>query len=513
MSNDTVSGSSAPRWLDLVERIGNRLPDPATLFVLGTAAIFVLSAAATWLDWSVVRIVLDVEHGPQGATESLTAYNLLSGDGLWWLLSHAVDNFIRFPPLGVVLVGMLGIGVAERSGLLSTLLRAALGRASDRLVTPAVVFLGVMSSLGLDAGYVVLPPLAAALYSTLGRPPLAGIAAVFAGVSAGFSANLFVTAVDPLLAGFTQAAAQVIDADYQVAATANWWFMIASTVLLTVVGWAVTSWWVEPRLTRAGAYGERVAPALAPGEARGLRWAGVSAAAVVIAIAVLIVPPGGPLHGAGAHFARWVEVIVPLMAVAFFIPGLAYGLGAGVIRSDRDVARMVGETMAALGPYIVLAFCAAQFIESFKYSRLGEMAALGGGALLTRLALPSGLLIALFVAVVMLGNLFVGSASAKYAFFAPVFVPMFMQVGIAPELTQAAYRVGDSVTNVITPFNPYMIIILATVRRVAPASGLGTVVALMLPYTLAFALAWAGLLMVWMALGAPLGPGGVLSYP
>ncbi len=510
-ANDT---GAAPRWLVRIERAGNRLPHPATLFVVGALLVMLLSQLAVSLQWSVTKTVT----GPAGAVgETVRATSLLDADGLWWAISHMVQNFMSFPPLGLVLVGMLGIGVAERSGLIGALLTRVMRAAPQGLLTPAVVLLGVMSSLALDAGYVVLPPLAAALYYALGRPPLAGIAAAFAGVSAGFSANFFITAVDPLLAGFTEAGARVLVGDYAVAVTANWWFMIASTLLLTLAGWWVTARWVEPSLVGRD---DDTAPTTAsehdgldPRQRRGLIVAGLAALLALITVLVLVYVPGAPLHGQGARFPRWVEATVPLLFVLFLVPGVAYGLAAGTLRNDKDVARVLGETMAALGPYIVLAFFAAQFIEYFKYSRLGEMLAISGGAFLAELALPSTLLIIAFVLVVGLANLFIGSASAKYAFFAPVFVPMFMQVGISPELTQAAYRVGDSVSNVIAPLNPYLIIILAFMQRYAPKAGIGTLVAMMLPYSLVFTATWCVLLILWLWLGLPLGPGGPLTYP
>jgi len=230
-----------------------------------------------------------------------------------------------------------------------------------------------------------------------------------------------------------------------------------------------------------------------------------------VVVAALLIP-GAPLHGDGTRFPRWVEATVPLLFIVFFVPALAYGVAAGTIKSDRDVAIMLGKTMAGLGPYIVLGFFAAQFIAMFKYSHLGEILAVTGGNVLAGLSVPSAIVIPVFVGIVMLGNLFMGSASAKYAFFAPVFVPMFMQAGISPELTQVAFRVGDSITNVITPLNPYMIIVLAQVQRWVPASGLGTVVALMLPYTLVFTIVWIPMLAGWILLGWPLGPGGSLTY-
>ena len=503
-------------WLARLERAGNRLPDPATLFFLALVAVMVLSQLAEWGGWRVTKTVV----GEDGRTsEAVTARGLLDSDGLWWLLAHVVENFVRFPPLGLVLVAMLGIGLAERSGLLPALIERSMGGVPQALVTPVLLLVGILSSLTLDAGYVVLPPLAAALYASLGRSPLTGIAVAFAGVSAGFSANLVITGLDPLLAGLSTAGARILDADYQVAVTANWWFMIASALVLPLVGWLVTARWVEPRLgtrglEQAGAVNaERAHRTDAEREGRALRAAGWALVAVLAGLALLVLWPGAPLHGTGERFARWVEAIVPILLVVFLVPGLVYGVVAGAITSDRDAARLMGRTMADMGPYIVLAFFAAQFIEAFRYSHLGEMLAIVGGDFLAGLALPPAALAGAFVLVVAVGNLFIGSASAKYAFFAPVFVPMFMQAGISPELTQAAYRVGDSVSNVITPLNPYMVIILSLMQRYVPRAGLGTLVATMLPYTFGFLSFWLILLTFWVLAGWPLGPAGPLTHP
>jgi aminobenzoyl-glutamate transport protein len=540
--------------LERIERIGNALPDPATLFVIGALAVMGLSQLAVTFDWQVEKTVtrevrvpvtdpageplrdpasgavvtvaeLDPTTGVprrERVTESVQPVGLLSSDGLYWAISSLVDNFKNFPPLAIVLVGMLGIGLAERTGFIGALLKATLLAVPASLLTPTVFFVGVMSSMALDAGYVVLPPVAMALFQAAGRSPLVGLAAVFAGVSAGFSANLLPTGLEPLLAGFSTSAAQILDPEYEVAATANLRFIQVSTVLLTLVGWAVTAWWVEPRYRSlepedggAAALSEedaRAARTLAPEERRGLR-AGVLAAALtagVLVTATLV--PGAPLHGMDGIFPRWVRSVVPLIFVGFFVPGLAYGVACRAVTSDKQVAKLLGETMASMGPYIVLAFFAAQFVAYFQHSGLGEMLAITGGQVLARAALPGPLLISAFVAVVLMANLFIGSMSAKYAFFAPVFVPMFMQVGISPELTQAAYRVGDSVSNVITPLNPYVVIILVFMRRYVPRAGIGTLVALMLPYTVVFFVAWTLLLAVWMGLGLELGAAGPLSY-
>jgi aminobenzoyl-glutamate transport protein len=521
--------------LDRIERIGNALPDPITLFAAGALLVMALSQLAVSLDWRVEKTVMRELRGADGAAlldpasgaplreaarETVRPRSLLDSDGLYWALSSLVDNFKNFPPLAIVLVGMLGIGLADRSGFLGAALKALLLAMPRRLLTPALVFVGVQSSMALDAGYVVLPPVAAALYAAVGRSPLAGIAAVFAGVAAGFSANLLVTSLDAILAGFSEASAHILDPGYAVAATANLHFMIASTFLLTGAGWAVTALWVEPRLAakppdEGGPVAEGPgAGGLDAGERRGLA-AGLAAGGLTLALLLLAVwIPGAPLHGMApdGRFPRWVASIIPLVFVAFLVPGLAYGVATRRIRSDRDAAALLGESMSGMGSYIVMAFFAAQFVEYFRWSGLGEMLAIAGGQLLVEAALPRALLLLAFVGVVAFVNLFVGSMSAKYAFIAPVFVPLFMQVGIAPELTQVSYRVGDSITNSVTPLNPYVVVILVALQRWMPRAGLGTLLALMVPYTLAFGVVWSVLLLGWLALGLPLGPGGPLDY-
>ena len=488
--------------LSSIEKIGNRLPHPATLFFIGLIIVMLCSELIYSLGWEVVN----------PSSGSVNARSLLRTDGIWWLLSHMVDNFIHFPPLGIVLVGMLGIGMAERSGLLPALLAKAILYVPAAWLTPACIFLGILSSVALDAGYVVLPPLVAALYITAGRSPIAGIAAAFAGVSAGFSANIMVTALDPLLAGFSETGARILDPDYQVADTANLYFMMVSTVVLTLSGWVISHFWVEKNIQQISVpdtYKNNQAVATDI-DTKALTWALGSALIVISIIMLMIFIEGAPLHGNGERFNRWIEATVPILFFVFFIPGLVYGKTAGTIKNDKDIAQIMADTISFLGPYIVLAFFAAQFIEAFNYSGLGEMIAIRGGSFLAELALPSVVLMVLFILMAMFANLFMGSASAKYAFLAPVFVPMFMQVGISPELTQVAYRIGDSTTNVITPLNPYMVIVLAFMQKYDSKAGLGTMVSIMLPYTIGFAIVWISLIMLWMMMGWSLGPGSIM---
>ncbi|MCA9283606.1 MAG: AbgT family transporter [Phycisphaerales bacterium] len=510
------------RLLDWVERIGNRLPDPVTLFAAGALSILVGSHVAAMVGWQASYVTRD-------GMREVAAKSLLVGDGLRWVWTNAVENFTSFHPLGVVLVTMLGIGVAERSGLIGALLKRVVVITPTSLLAPSFVLVGIMSNMAADAGYVVLPPLAALIYAKVGRPPLAGMAAVFAGVAAGFSANLLPTSLDPLLQGLTQEAATILDRNYIVDVLCNYWFMIVSTIVLTAVGWFVTVRFVEPRFSKADIeeqvasmhreLGDEVdADAHVPtkAETRGLWWAAIVVAIGFAGLLALVLVPGGALGGSylkgGREVPTWPDVIVPAMFVLFLLPGIAYGIASGSIRSDRDVAQMMGKTMSTMGMYVVLAFFAGQFVAWFKESNLGTLIALAGVDLLKQFHLPPLLLIAGIILLVAVLNLFVGSASAKWALVSPVLVPLFMGLGIAPELTQAAYRVGDSATNAIAPLNPYLVVILVYMRQYLPKAGLGSLIALMLPYSIAFLIVWIVLLVGYVGLGVPLGPGDVPSF-
>ena len=468
--------------LAFVERLGNRLPEPWLLFVYGLVIVLILSKIAALQRWSINAKVLDAG---KVVTQTLVARDLLSADGLYWVLSQLIVNLLAFPPLGVVLVGMLAVGVAEKTGLIAALLKVMLRVTPRALITPAFVFVGAMSSLGSDAGYVVLPPIAAVMFVALGRSPIVGVAAVFAGIAGGFGANLAITGSDAILASLTTTAARFADTSYTVAATCNWYFSAAATFLVTLVGWAVTAWVVEPRFARRAPEEGGPHPSdashlqhtlLTAPEKRGLAWSAlIFALALLVAILMTLIP-GMPLHGTaqtpplagpptGGFNPRWIVAIVPILFFVFILPGLAYGIATRQIRSDKDVGQIMSDSMAQLAPVIVLAFFAAQFIAAFNYSRLGVMLATVGGEWISTLALPKGVLLIIFILFVALLDLLISSMSAKYAFVSPVFVPMFMTgANISPELTQAAYRLADSCTNVITPVNAYLIIILAVLR-------------------------------------------------
>lgn len=496
-------------WLDRIERAGNRLPDPVTLFVLGATGVLLLSALGGALGWSATHPRTD---------EVIAVTSLLSAEGAQWAWTHLVSNFTGFAPLGIVLTAVLGLGVAERSGLLGALLDRSTRRLPPSLLVPGVLFLGVMSSMTVDAGFVVLPPLAAVVFAGAGRAPVLGVYLSWAAVSGGFSANLLVTALDPMLSGATQQAAQLIDPNAVVPVTANYYFMVVSTFLIVGLAWFVTVRWVEPRFSAEDIRAQIAcgleaeddgADAPAPSE-RALVAALLSAFVLVAGLGWALLP-GGSLHGElqlapGVALPIWARALVPIIFVVFVVPGIVYGAVAGTIRSDRDVARMMTESMAGLGSYLVLAFFCAQFVSWFGHSGLGTVMALRGIQLLAQLGLPQILLVLALVGVTGFLNLFIGSASAKWFLLAPVFVPLLMGLGISPELSQAAFRVGDSATNIIAPLNPYTVVAIIYARRWVPSTGLGTLISAMVPFAIAYLIGWTILLSLWIGLDLPLGP-------
>ncbi|MCE8020217.1 AbgT family transporter [Halomonas sp. MCCC 1A11036] len=504
------------RFLDSVEWLGNLLPHPVTLFALLCVIVVVASGIAGALDVSVA------DPRPANEGERLAVNSLLNAEGLRRLVTEMVTNFTGFAPLGTVLVAMLGVGVAEHSGLLSASMRALVLDRSPRIVTYAVVFAGIMSNMAAELGYVVLIPLAAMIFHSLGRHPLAGLAAAFCGVSGGYSANLLIGTVDPLLSGITQEAARLLDPSYSVGAEANWFFMIASTFVVTLIGGLVTERIVEPKLGKFDATqaaddidGQRM-EGLSSEEKRALKGTGLATLAIVATLAAMVVPANGilrhPETGAisGSPFLSGIVVIV---AVSFSVLGFIYGRLAGTMRGDRDIVDAMARSMSSLGLYIVLVFFAAQFVALFNWSNFGTVIAVAGADLLQTLGLRGPLLFALFILMCAFVNLSLGSASAQWAVTAPIFVPMLMLMGYAPEVIQAAYRIGDSVTNLITPMMSYFGLIMAVAARYRKDLGIGTLVALMLPYTLFMLVGWSLLFFVWVFLfGLPVGPGSATHY-
>jgi aminobenzoyl-glutamate transport protein len=492
--------------LGFIEKVGNALPHPASLFAILAALVVVASAVAS-------RLGLEVTH--PGTGELVRPVSLLTLPGLHRMLTGLVTNFTSFAPLGTVLVAMLGIGVMEASGLIGTGLRLLVLSAPPRLLTFVIVFAGVMSNTAAEVGYVLLVPLGGLIFLAAGRHPMAGLAAAFSGVSGGYSANLLLGTVDPLLAGITQEAAHIVRPGYLVNPACNYYFMAASTFVVSAAGTWVTERIVAPRL---GSYSGAVVPeplqALTALEKRGLRRAALTALVFVGVLLAGTVPGDGflrdPATGDLLH-SPFLSGIVAFIFLGGTLVGIAYGTGAGTIRSDTDVMKGMGAAMASLGGYMVLVFFAAQFVAYFNWTQLGLIVAVEGAQALRASGLGGPPLLLGFVLLTAVLNLFMGSASAKWAVMAPVFVPMLMLLGHSPELVQAAYRVGDSSTNLVSPMMSYFALIVAFFERYRPGCGIGTVVATMLPYSVAFLASWSGLLLAWMLLGLPLGPGAPLE--
>lgn len=596
MSNPKSASPPAPArrsMLDRIEWLGNQLPEPPILFSILAGIVILLSAVGAALDWQVQPVkpvvisetVIDaggasstqptldengrqaIELRPSGAP--IEPRSLLSSDGIYWMFSSMLRNFASMPALPLIFVAMLGIGLAERFGFFSALMRWLAFLTPRRYLTPMVVFLGANSSVASDAGYIILPPLAAALFLAVGRHPVAGLAAAFAGVAGGFGAGLFPTGGDGVLAGFAQDAARVIDPGYTVTILHNFWFKAASALIVTAAGWYVTDRLVEPRLNRlhpedrdSGDTRAMADMALKPAERRALRTSLLAMAVLLAGFTALILIPGMPLHGEGKQTLangrvlvqqavsimpadhetsaptydvlarepftivetevpgrlvetpgpRWSQVIVPIILIVFLFPGLVYAWRTGQLRSQSDFNDAIYHGIRSIVPVLVILFFLAQFVNYLSYSNLDRMLAYAGGSLLFDAALPIGLLIVLFIGVVILGDFAMSGMLSKFGVLAPIFIPMFMMVGMSPELTTAAYRIGDSVVNIVTPLNSYMLIILAVLQRYRAEAGVGTLLALMVPYSVVLGICWTLLLLAFYALGLPLGPGAGLGY-
>lgn len=525
MTQPTTPDATAPRgwiarFLDTVERVGNRLPDPAMLFLLLMLAVWALSWALSGIQFEAI----DPRSG-----EPIRVVNQLSGASLTAFMANMVKVFLAFAPLGVVLVAMLGLGVAEHTGFINAALRRVLSVTPKQLLTPALVAVAVLSHVAVDAGYVLVIPLGGVIFYAAGRHPLAGIAAAFCGVSGGFSATLFVpSSLDPLLAGFTQEAGRILDPALVVNPLNNWVFTTASSFLIIAIGWFVTDRIVEPRLQRTAVDGDPAnlpkMDALSPAEKRGLTWAVVAmlVAAALFAFTLLpetspwrapaeAVPPGShPLLVAAAPV---MQSIVALIFVLFLLPGVVYGAVAGTVKTHRDVIAAMTKSMSGMGYYVVIAFFIAQFLAGFNGSGLGTLMAVEGAEFLKALGLPMWLTIIGLILMTAVVNLFIGSASAKWALLAPIMVPLMMQLGVSPDLTQAAYRVGDSMTTILTPLMPYFPLIVVFCQRYVTSAGIGTLVSIMIPYSIALSILWTLFLLAFWGFGIPLGVGASYVYP
>lgn len=517
-----MSETSSSRVLAWVERTGNRLPDPVIIFLYLILALIGLSIVAELLSVSAMH---PTQVDSVGNPKVEHAVSLLSAENIQRLWVEMPKTFTHFHPLGYVLVVMLGAGVAERSGLFASAIRAALRHAPTHLLTPFVALIAMLSNHAADAGYVVVIPLAAIIFAAAGRHPILGIAVGFAGVSGGFSANFAPGQLDALLFGITEAAyeASNIDAGWSMNIAGNWWFISALLVLYLPVIWFVTDYIIEPRLgtwqpgsdTDLASYQNSDAPLTAE-QSRGLRNAGLALLGVVAAWALMVFGPGTPLLNDGPEMqgAPWYTLASPFFRslvaaflILFLVAGWFYGRAAGTIKNSQDLVDMMSESMKDLGYYLVLAFFAAHFVAMFGWSNLGLITAVHGADTIRASGLPLPIVLGMIVLFAGLLNLFVGSASAKWALLAPVLVPMLILLGVSPDGATAAYRVGDSATNIITPLMVYFPLVLVFAQRWQKDFGLGSLTAMMIPYSIWMLITGTIMMMVWLFLGLPLGPG------
>lgn len=508
------------RFLNAVERLGNKLPDPAMLFLSLMLVIWVISALLANVSFNEI----DPRSG-----DPIQIKNLLTGSSFTEFMAQMVRTFVNFAPLGVVLVAMLGLGVAEHTGFINAALRAILSFTPRMLLTPVLIAVGILSHVAVDAGYVLVIPLGAVIFYAAGRHPLAGIAAAFAGVSGGFSATLFIpSSLDPLLAGLTQEAARIINPEIVINPLNNYFFTTASTFLIVAVGWFLTDKVIEPRLKATPVDGDidqfKSMEQLKPAERKGLLFAVLS---MVVLLAVFIltllpeasawrapaeaVPEGG--HALLVSAAPVMQSIVPLIFIFFLVPGVVYGAFSGSVKNHRDVIQGMSKAMGGMSYYIVMAFFCAQFIFAFGQSNLGALLAIKGANWLQAMGFPMAVTLVGIVLLSGFVNLLIGSASAKWALIGAIMVPMMMQLGVSPDLTQAAYRVGDSSTNIITPLLPYFPLIVVFCQRYVKTSGIGTLLALMLPFSISLLVTWTLFLLGFWVLGIPLGVGASHVYP
>lgn len=529
------------RFLNFVEWMGNLLPHPVTLFAIFALSVILLSGVADWLGWSAIDPRPEGTPGrsPNGIIEPVS---LLNGEGFRMIISNLVTNFTSFAPLGVVLVALLGVGVAERSGLISAGIRGLVLKAASfkpretkggfagflmkpvnffltpkNLVTIAICFASVVSNTASEMGYVVLVPMAAYIFYSMGRHPLAGLACAFACVSGGYSANILIGTIDPLLAGLTQEAANIIDPNYEVHAAVNYYFMFVSTFLITGLAAFVTLKIVEPKL---GTYnpesasedlaGEDQMNPLTKLEKKGLKYAGLSVLVLIALLSLTIIPENGVLRNPETGEilnSPFLRGIVTFIFIFFLIPGFVYGRVTGSMKGDKGIIEGMSNSMSTLGLYIVIVFFAAQFVAFFGWSNLGQIFAVKGSEFLNDIGLTGPGVFIGFIVISAMVNLTLGSASAQWAVTAPIFVPMLMLIGYSPEVIQTAYRIGDSVTNIITPMMSYFGLILAFATKYVKDIGIGTIISTMLPYSMLFFVGWILLFYLWVfVFQLPVGP-------
>jgi aminobenzoyl-glutamate transport protein len=500
------------RFLDVVEKVGNKLPDPALLFLILLLVVWVLSALLSPIDFGAI----DPRNGGE-----LRVKNLLTGGELASFLANMINVFINFPPLGVVLLAMLGVGVAEHSGFINAGLKYLLSVTPKMLLTPILVLVAIVSHTAADAGYVLVIPLGGVIFYAAGRHPIAGIAAAFAGVSGGFSANFIPSSIDPLIQSFTLSAAQILDPEISLNPLNNILFTGFSSIIVISVVWILTDLVIEPRLNKNQKLDADLSdiPTMETLNQREKKAFWGSFAVLLLGCLLIflwVFPQDSALRDdqgaitSGA--APLMKSIVPLIFLLFWIPGIVYGFLSGTYSSMKEMVQSMSKSMGSMSHYIVMAFFCALFINAFTNSNIGALLALKGAVFLQSLDLPAQITIVGIVILTSFVNLVVGSASAKWGLISPIFVPMLMQLGISPDLTQAAYRVGDSVSNIITPLLPYFPLIVVFCQKYVKSTGIGTLVSVMLPYSISLLVLWTLFLLGYWALEIPLGIDSTYEY-
>ncbi|WP_217446404.1 AbgT family transporter [Myxococcus sp. CA040A] len=499
------------RILDTVERVGNKVPHPAVIFVALIGIVILLSHVFYMMGASVTYQTINPEtHAPEETTAA--AKSLLTGDGLRFMFEGVVQNFMNFNAVGVIIVAMLGVGVADAAGLVGALIRKLVAVAPRKALTYILVFVGILSSIAADAGYLVLIPLAAAAFLTVGRHPLAGLAASFAGVAAVFTVNILIKPLDGILTEITNDAIHILNPERSIDLTANFWFSVASVIMLTFIVSLITDKVISPRLGEyKGEKPDAAGATMSADESRGLKFAGLGVLAVLVFFGLLTLPPGAPLRnpetGAIVGDSPFMNGLIVAITLLFLVAGAAYGIGAKTIRSSVDVIKAMEKAVSGLGALIFLLFIISQFIALFTYTNMATLAAVKMGDILEDAGLGALPLLVGFVGVVAVLDLIMTGAIPKWAIFAPVFVPLLMRLNVDPEAVLAAYRVGDGPFNAISPLNAYFALIVTFAQKYQKEAGVGTIVALMLPYVVVVFIAWILLLVAWQVLGLPWGLG------
>ena len=503
--------ASTKKWLDRVERWGNALPDPVFIFLGLIALLVAVSALASLNGWSAIHPV---------SGETLTAKSLLSAENVGKLLTSMPETMASFPPLGLILVVMLGAAVAERSGLFTALMTRAMQRVSNAFLSPAIFLIGLLSHQAADAAYVVLIPLSAIIFAAAGRHPMAGIAIAYAGISGAFAANLLPGQFDVLMLGITKSATQLLVPDHMLNPLGNWYFTAALGIILLPLTWFVNDRIVEPRLgawTGRPPEGDLDHGIADPREGRGLRRAGWTGAGVAVLFAAFLFWPGyTPLIDAGAAGPARLEPFYASLVAGFMLLFLAcgwvYGAAVGTIASHRDVVKMMTEGLATMTPFLVISFFAAHFIAMFAWSNLGPVMAINGADWLRAQQLPTPLMLIMLLIMSSIFDLVIGSASAKWSAMAPIVVPMLMMLGVSPEMTTAAYRMGDSIFNIVTPVASNFVLVLVLAQRWRKDFGVGSLIALMLPFSVVIGLTGLCLVALWTGFDLPVGPSAPAGY-